>query len=355
VARSRDAEIGRRPRGRVLVTGAAGFVGGYVVTELLNRGWQVTGLDNLSKFGEGHVPGAGRPGYRFVAGDARDLALVAGLLAGCEHFIAGAAMVGGVGYVHRYPYDLLAANERITAAACDAAIGAHRAGELRKVTFLSSSMVYENADGWPSREGQQLRMPPPATAYGFQKLAVEYFARAAWDQYGLPFTIVRPFNCVGAGEACPAGQGGISHVVPDLVYRALTGQDPLHVLGSGEQVRHYTYGGDLAAGIVTAMEHPAATGEDFNLAADRRTTVTELATLIWHKIHGPDSAPRLIRDEPYPDDVQRRVPDTAKARRLLGFTARTTLEEMIDEVIAEMRDVVLTGGAAPRSSAAGPP
>ena len=338
--------------GRVLVTGAAGFIGGYVVAELLRRGYQVVGLDDLSKYGELRTAGAAQPGYRFVRGDARDAGLVTELLAGCEHFVAAAAMVGGIGYFHAYPYDLLAANERITAAACDAAIAARRDGALRKITCLSSSMVYENADCFPSSEGQQLQVPPPATSYGFQKLAVEYFARAAWQQYGLPFTIVRPFNCVGVGETRPAREGGAgwaevrlasSHVVPDLVRRALTGQDPLHVLGSGEQVRHYTYGGDLARGIVAAMEHPAATGEDFNLSTDRGTTVTELATLIWHKINGPDSPPRLVHDDPYPGDVQRRVPDTAKAARMLGFTATTTLDQMLDEVIAWVREAIRAG------------
>jgi UDP-glucose 4-epimerase len=338
--------------GRVLVTGAAGFIGGYVVAELLRRGYLVVGLDDLSKYGELRTASASRPGYRFVPGDARDTGLVTELLAGCEHFVAAAAMVGGIGYFHAYPYDLLAANERLTAAACDAAIAARRDGALRKITFLSSSMVYENADCFPSREGQQLQVPPPATAYGFQKLAVEYFATAAWQQYGLPFTIVRPFNCVGVGETRSvrdgrAGPGEVrlasSHVVPDLVRRALSGQDPLHVLGSGEQVRHYTYGGDLARGIVTAMEHPAAAGEDFNLSTDRGTTVTELATLIWHKINGPDSPPRLVHDKPYPGDVQRRVPDTAKAARLLGFTATTTLDRMLDEVIAWLREAIRAG------------
>ena len=144
-------------------------------------------------------------------------------------------------------------------------------------------------------EGQQLRVPPPATAYGFQKLAVEYFARAAWEQYGLPFTIVRPFNCVGAGESqvrprrpgrARRGQAGHQPRRSRPGPQGARGQDPLHLLGSGEQVRHYTYGGDLARGIVTAMEHPAAAGQDFNLATDRGTTVTELATLIWHKIKG---------------------------------------------------------------------
>ena len=338
--------------GRVLVTGAAGFIGGYLVAELLARGYQVVGVDNLSKYGEFGQAAADRPGYTFVRGDAADAGLLAGLLAGCDHFIAGAAMVGGIGYFHAYPYDLLAANERITAAACDAAITARRSGRLRKVTYLSSSMVYERAASWPSREGDQRELPPPATAYGFSKLAVEYFARAAWDQYRLPFTIVRPFNCVGTGETRPAGPPGgrpasrsiaIGHVVPDLVLRALSGQDPLRILGSGGQVRHYTHGGDLARGIVAAMEHPAAAGEDFNLASDRASTVAELAALIWRKIYGPDSPPRIAHDEPYPGDVARRVPDTTKARRILGFVATTTLDEMLDEVIAWVTEAKAAG------------
>lgn len=336
---------------KALVTGAAGFIGGYLVTELLNRGYEVTGLDDLSKYGEVSLPGRQHPRYRFCRGDAADTELLASLLAGCDHLVAAAAQVGGIGYFHAYPFDLLAANTRLTAAACEAAIGAHRDGHLAKVTYLSSSMVYESASSWPSREGQELTMPPPVTAYGFSKLAVEYFARAAWEQYRVPFTIVRPFNCVGAGETRPlAGKGAASvpralgHVVPDLVCEALRGQDPLRVLGSGHQLRHYTYGGDLAAGIALAMEHPLAAGEDFNLASGQGTTVAELAALIWRKVRGPDSPPRIACDEqPYPGDVQCRIPDTAKARRVLGFTASTTLDQMLDEVIAWARDAMAAG------------
>jgi UDP-glucose 4-epimerase len=202
--------------------------------------------------------------------------------------------------------------------------------------------VYESADSWPSHEGQQLEVPPPLSAYGFQKLAVEYFARAAWDQYRLPFTIVRPFNCVGVGEGRALGaeqimSGNIrlalSHVVPDLVQKVLKGQDPLHVLGSGDQLRHYTYGGDVAAGIVAAMEHPDAVNEDFNISSAQGITVAELAGRIWARIHGPDRPLRLAHDAPFRHDVQRRVPSTGKAKRVLGFEAMTTLDEMLDEVI----------------------
>jgi UDP-glucose 4-epimerase len=327
---------------RVLVSGSAGFIGGYVVEELLRKGYAVTGIDNYSKYGKVVKSYDGHPGYHFVEGDARDVALMTGLLSDCDHFIAGAAMIGGISYFHAYAYDLLAANERIIAASCDAAIAAHAGGRLKKMTYLSSSMVFESAAEWPSPEGQQREIPPPLSSYGFQKLAVEYFAKAAWDQHRLPYTIARPFNCVGIGESRALGDEEImsgnvrlamSHVVPDLVQKVLKGQDPLHIFGTGDQVRHYTYGGDLAAGIIAAMEHPDATNEDFNLSTAESTTVRRLAEVIWAKVKGGDVPLRTVSDDPFEYDVQRRIPSTDKAKRILGFEATTTLDAMLDEVI----------------------
>jgi UDP-glucose 4-epimerase len=337
---------------KVLVSGAAGFIGGYVVQELLARGHEVTGLDNFSKYGPVAHAHDANPAYRLVQGDAQDVDLVTELLADCDHFIAGAALIGGISYFHEYAYDLLATNERITAAACDAAIAVYPSGRLQKVTYVSSSMVFESTDRWPSVEGDQHLVPPPVSSYGFQKLAVEYFARAAHEQYGLPYTIVRPFNCVGIGERRASVEAEVlsgnvrlamSHVVPDLVQKVLKGQDPLHILGDGTQVRHYTYGGDLARGIVTAVEHPAALGEDFNLSTSTSTTVLELAELIWRKIRGDDVPFRVVHDEPFDHDVQRRVPSVEKAKRLLGFEATTSLDEMLDEVIPWIRQAIADG------------
>ena len=143
---------------------APGFISGYLVAELLARGYQVTGVDNFSKYGQVSKSYDDHPHYRLVEGDARDGGLMTRLLAGCDHFVAGAAMIGGISYFHTYAYDLLAANERIIAASCDAAIEAHRAGRLRKVTYVSSSMVFEAADSWPSSEGQELQVPPPRSS-----------------------------------------------------------------------------------------------------------------------------------------------------------------------------------------------
>ena len=337
---------------RVLVTGSAGFIGGYIVEELLQRGYEVVGVDNESKYGPVARSYDAHPGYRRVVGDARDAGLMTQALDGCEHLIAGAAMIGGISYFHTYAYDLLATNERILASTCDAAIQAHEAGTLSKVTYLSSSMVYESTITWPSVEGQELEIPPPRSSYGFQKLAVEYFARAAHQQHALPYTIVRPFNCVGTGEGRALGDVEIksgnvtlamSHVVPDLVQKVLKGQDPLHILGSGTQVRHYTYAGDLAKGIVAAMESAAALNEDFNLSTGESTTVLELAERIWRRIRGDGTEFRYVSDPPFEHDVQCRIPSIEKAELVLGFRATTTLDAMLDAVIPWIERAIAAG------------
>jgi nucleoside-diphosphate-sugar epimerase len=337
---------------RILVTGAAGIINGYLVPELLEAGHEVIGLDDFSKYGRLAKSYDNHPGYRFVEGDAKDVALLTDLAKDVDQVVAAAAMIGGISYFHEFAYDLLAENERILASTFDAAIAAHRAGRLERIIVVSSSMVYESTTVFPTPEGAQLTSPPPVSTYGFQKLASEYFAKGALEQYALPYTIVRPFNCVGIGERralrdTDVMSGNVklalSHVVPDLVLKALKGQDPLHILGDGSQVRHYTYGGDLAHGIRLAMESPRAVNDDFNLSTARSTTVLELAECIWSKVHDDGRPFRFVSDPPFEHDVQLRVPDVRKAREILGFEATTSLETMLDEVVPWIRDELAAG------------
>ena len=337
---------------KILVTGAAGFINGYLVPELLEAGHEVIGIDDFSKYGRLTKSYDDHPHYRFVEGDAKDVGLMTELAADVDQVVAAAAMIGGISYFHEFAYDLLAENERILASTFDAAIAAHRGGHLERIVVVSSSMVYESATVFPTPEGAQLTSPPPISTYGFQKLASEYFAKGAFEQFALPYTIVRPFNCVGIGERRAARDTDImsgnvklalSHVVPDLVLKVLKGQDPVHILGEGRQVRHYTYGGDLAHGIRLAMESPRAVNDDYNLSTAASTTVLELAETIWSKINGPDTPFRFVSDRPFEHDVQRRVPDVRKARDILGFEATTTLDTMLDEVIPWIRTEVEAG------------
>src|SRR5689334_15834142 len=217
---------------KILVTGAAGFICGYLVQELLDAGHEVVGLDNFSKYGPADKSYSTHSGYRLVQGDAKDVALLKELIADCDHFVAAAAMIGGISYFHEFAYDLLAENERIAAASFDAAIWAHQHRRLRKITVVSSSMVFESTAEFPTPEGAERRCPPPQSTYGFQKLALEYFAQGAYEQYQLPYTVARPFNCVGIGERRAVTDREIksgnvslamSHVLPDIVQKVLKG------------------------------------------------------------------------------------------------------------------------------------
>ena len=326
---------------KILVTGSAGFINGYVVAELLEAGHEIIGIDNYSKYGPVEKSYDKHPRYRIVKEDCKNVAVMRELAGEADQIVAAAAMIGGISYFHTHAYDLLAENERIMASTFDAAIWAFQHRKLKKINVFSSSMVFEGTTEFPSPEGAERRSPPPLSTYGFQKLACEYFAQGAREQYGLPYTIIRPFNCVGVGERRALSDktvmsGNISlamsHVVPDLVQKIAKGQDPLRILGKGNQVRHYTYGGDLAKGIRACIEHPSAVNEDFNLSTPQAHTVLEVAEAIWRRLN-PGKPFRYVSDEPFKYDVQLRVPAVEKAKRLLGYEATTSLDAILDEVV----------------------
>ena len=146
---------------KTLVTGAAGFICGYLIEELLQAGHSVVGIDNYSKYGRVKKSYDSHPNYRLVEGDAKDLALIKELIADCDYFVPAAALIGGITYFHELAYDLLAENERITATAFDAAIWAHQHRQLQKITVISSSMVFESTTEFPTPEAAVRRSPPP--------------------------------------------------------------------------------------------------------------------------------------------------------------------------------------------------
>jgi len=325
----------------VLVTGSQGFIGSYLCNDFLRNGYRVIGVDNYSKYGKIARPHDNHENFVFYEEDVvglekRDI----GRFSQVDYIIAGAAMIGGITYFHKHAYDLLANNERIIASTFDLAISLRKSKSLQKIVVVSSSMVFENSQEFPTPENSVKNSPPPLSTYGFQKLSCEYFCKGAFEQYGLPYTIVRPFNCVGVGEDKALSDEVItsgnvelmmSHVLPDLINKTLKGQYPLRVLGSGDQVRCYTNGRDIARGIRLAMESESALNEDFNISVEQPTTVIELARLVW-EIVGRSESFAIENDPPYEYDVQNRIPNVEKAKRLLGFKAEISLKDSIREV-----------------------
>jgi nucleoside-diphosphate-sugar epimerase len=324
---------------KVVITGGAGFIGSYICERLLNSGHSVVCIENFSKYGRINRDFFNHERFELLEADAQDPEVLISVSKDADIVIACAAMIGGISYFHKYAYDLLATNERILASTFDAAIKAYSTGKLKRIIVLSSSMVFENATLYPTPEAEIQRAPPPSSTYGFQKLASEYFAKGAFEQYGLPYTIVRPFNCVGVGEGRAMSDQDIwsgnvklalSHVLPDLAQKMAKGQHPLHLLGDGGQVRCYTHGKDIARAVEIVMTHTNAVNQDFNISTSRSTTVKDLASLVWREFR--DDEPVFEYDEPFQYDVQCRIPDVTKARELLGFSADITLEESVKEV-----------------------
>lgn len=328
---------------RVLVTGAAGFLGRYLVPELLKAGHSVVGVDNHATYGPPSDGLTEHGRFKFIQGDATDVDLLRGLAEQADQVVAAAGMVGGAGNFSELAYDLLATNERILAATFDASIDAFLDGQLQRIVVLSSSMVYESTTIFPTPETATLSSPPPLSTFGFQKLASEYFAQGAYEQYRLPYTIVRLGNVVGVGERMHAAartshgdrRFALGNTLSDLAARILSGEDPVHIRG-GSNVRPYTWVKDAVRGIRLAMESDAGRNEIFNISSPEATNVLELAKRIWVRVH-PDIPFRFEVDGAPSYDVPLRVPDTRKAEQLLGFRAEVTVDEMLDAVVPGIR------------------
>ena len=283
------------------------------------------------------------PNFRLIVDDVINIGTTEAIseIRSSNIICAGAAMIGGISYFHKFAYDLLATNERILASTFDLAIDMFRNHQLERVVILSSSMVYGESDTVPTAESELSRCVTPKSTYGFQKLASEYFCQGAYEQYGLPYTVIRPFNCVGVGDEASINEeerrsGNIKlvlgHVLPDIVNKILKGQDPLHILGDGSQIRCYTHGKDVARGIRMAAESVRGINEDFNISTPIATTVLELAEIVWGMIN-LDKKFSVVSEKPYKHDIQKRIPDVSKAEKLLNFKTEISLDQSVREVV----------------------
>ena len=313
---------------RVLVTGGAGTIGAAVVRRLLRDGdWEVRVSDQrdapewIAKSCEVH------------RGDLRLAGEAGRAMSGCSHVIHLAAIVGGIANFHKLPHTLLEVNNGLYNSVFHAALEER----VERLLYVSSSMVFERATVFPTPEEHVRECPAPHSAYGFSKLAGEVYCRALGDEHGLPYTICRPFNAYGPGEL-PDAEPGIAHAVPDLIRKALSGQHPLEIFGSGEQTRTLTHVDDIADGVATALGHPTAANEDFNISASDERTIAEIARIVWEACGRDPSEFELRRLPSFEVDVQRRWPSVEKAERLLGWRAQVGLESGIADTVRWLRE-----------------
>jgi nucleoside-diphosphate-sugar epimerase len=307
---------------KVLVTGGAGLIGSCLVGRLVEQGARVGVVDDLSKGSIDNIREL-RGKIEFQQLDLLSPEACKGLLSGVDVCFHLAAKIGGIGYFHKYPGTSIRDNSQMSINLWEDARRTRT-----KMVCVSSSMVFERARTFPTPENAILETPPPITGYGFSKLFLEYLAKTYWEEFGVPCVIARPFNAYGPGEES-GDYIGYSHVIPDLVRKALARQYPLEILGSGTQTRSYTYVEDVADALAFVAEH--AENDDFNIGTGIETTVLDLAKMIWRLCKRAEEF-RAVSLPPYEHDVQRRVPDISKIKSL-GWRARVPLEQGLAQTV----------------------
>ena len=311
---------------KVLVTGGAGFIGSRVVAQLVNLDASVRVVDDLSK-GEASNLAEVIDKIEFIKGDLLDIETARQCLKDIEVCFHFAAKIGGIGFFHKYPATSIRDNTLMNLNLWDAARDTNT-----RMVCVSSSMVFERTKVFPTPETAVEFSPPPLTGYGFSKLITEYISQTYYDEFSVPYVVARPFNAYGPGEN-PGDWVGYSHVIPDLVNKILGGQYPLEILGSGKQIRSYTYVDDVADGIIFAATHTE--NDDFNIGNATETSVLELAEMIW-KLCGRKEPIKFQHLPAFKYDVQKRIPDISKIKKL-GWEPKIPLEQGLKNTIEWLR------------------
>lgn len=311
---------------RILVTGGCGFIGSEIVKQLLAKKHTVIVADNLSK-PESSI----KNGYEFIKVDLTDKEATEKAFRNVDICIHLAAKIGGIGYFHKYPATILSENNKMYSSVFEAAVK----NNIKRMVYVSSSMVFESTTQFPSKEDDIKNIPVPISAYGFSKLVGEWYCHSFWDEYKLPFSICRPFNAYGINEF-PGHEIGYAHVIPDLVKKILIGQYPLQLLGDGQQTRCFTHVSDVANGIITIAMSSKAENEDFNVANPEEIKIVELAEKIWTICNRKESF-QIEYTRGFKYDIKRRVPDTTKIQTLLGWKPQVKFEDGLKEVVTWLK------------------
>lgn len=322
---------------KILVTGGAGFIGSNLVDVLMDRGHEVTVLDNLSVGQAGNIEHhLENDRFHFVNDSILNASILERLVRQADLIYHLAAVVG-VKYVVEDPLGAIITNVRGTENVLELAFK-----YWVRTIIASSSEIYGKSTNVPLREDGDRVLGPTTVgrwSYSDAKAIDEYFA-LAYAKKGLPVTIVRYFNAYGP-RLDPKGYGS---VIAKFTSQALQGQ-PLTVFDDGKQTRCFTYVADTIEGTIRAATTREAAGHVFNIGSDREISINELARLIQRLtdsgaeiIHIPYSSAYGLRFE----ETRRRVPDVSHAREILGFEAQTPLEEGLQRTLEWFQTQKLT-------------
>jgi len=319
---------------RIVVTGSEGSLMQALIPKLLANGNEVVGIDNLYRYGK-RSQGACRD-YEFHEQDLIDRSATLDLFKGADAVIHAAAKLYGVLGLLHYRADILGDDT----AACSNVLQASVHHGVKRVVYMSSSMVYDACVqdiNVPLVEEMTDTSPMPKTDYGLSKLVCERMCQAFQKQYDLPYTIWRPFNIVSPHEVSMTEQG-FSHVLPDFINN-IVGRDlnPLPIIGNGEQIRCFTWIDDVTQIIADHSFSEASKNQVFNVCNVEPTKMKDAARMIYAAATSQDpSNLGFITTRDYEHDVKVRVPSVAKLQRTLGPFNFVNTQESIRRCLAQV-------------------
>jgi UDP-glucose 4-epimerase len=298
--------------GDILITGGSGFIGQHIVEELKND-YDIVIAD---------ITEPPSKSIKFIKTDLKKPFSISNSFKTCIHL---AGFVGGIQYFTKHPVENVRDNPRMTANVFDACLNSN----VKHVIYTSSSVVYQHKMKFPTKEDDVYSSPPPSSSYGISKLVGEYFCRAYNEQYGLDYTILRPFNAYGPGEAPDLDY---AHVIPQLIEKVLSGQYPVEIYGDGNQTRTFTFGADIGRAFRLAIENKASRSETFNVAGNDEFKIKDILEKIWN-LTSQNKPLKIKHLDPFKDDVQRRYPSNQKIKEKLGWEPLTSFEEGLSKTI----------------------
>ena len=319
---------------KILVTGSEGSLMQAVIPLLLEKGYEVRGIDNFVRYGQIER----ERNYEFIRGDLTDADFTNGIMQGVDAVIQAAALIYGVGGFHKYPADILSKDIVLH----QNVLWSMLKNKIEKIVYISSSMVYERCQTQPSAEPDVDESLIPLTDYGLSKLVGERLAQAFSIQYGLKHTIWRPFNIITPYEKGEHEQG-LSHVFADFIKELVfEKKTELPIIGDGEQVRCFTWIGDVARGIADFSFDSRTDNQIFNLGNPEPISMKDLANLIYQKaqeeglIEKSEVPLQFVTTKSYKNDVLVRIPDVAKAEKVLGWKPTLKAAESIERCLKLM-------------------
>ncbi|HQQ06912.1 MAG TPA: GDP-mannose 4,6-dehydratase [Candidatus Omnitrophota bacterium] len=313
---------------RVLITGGAGFIGSHLSEAYLKRGDEVVVLDDLST---GRIENVahlrGNPGFQLVVGSILNESLVDKFVEKCDVIFNLAAAVG-VELIVKKPLESLTTNIKGSETVLDMASRYNK-----KILITSTSEIYGKNVNGPLKETDDRILGSPLKArwsYSTAKAVDEMLAYVYWKEKQVPAVIVRLFNTVG-----PRQTGAYGMVVPRFIGQALK-NEVITVYGSGKQSRCFVHVRDVVQALMKLVEEPKAVGEVFNIGSQDEITIEELARTIIKITRSKSKIKYIPYEKAYEEgfeDMQRRVPDTAKINKLIGFKPSFTLPEIIKDIL----------------------